>query len=170
MTKGRAALPSGFEDAAKSGAPCAEKLLTPIHFSPRGFVTHPWICYASRDNMRRFLANLVFCVMLWSSLAPLALTATGNATPACCRRNGKHHCMSGISGSAVSNDGGPIFRALPADCPYRSQIATLTAAARLEASTLSAPHSLSGILVPSANRVASDSRSRGSISQRGPPA
>jgi NAD(P)-dependent dehydrogenase (short-subunit alcohol dehydrogenase family) len=49
----------------------------------------------------------------------------GNDAPACCRRNGRHHCqMARMSMAALSADGIPSFSSSPSDCPYRSQKAT----------------------------------------------
>lgn len=43
--------------------------------------------------MRRAVASCVVGVPLWGFVAPLALAVTTDTTPACCRRNGKHHCQ-----------------------------------------------------------------------------
>jgi hypothetical protein len=59
--------------------------------------------WLARNRMRQFVASLVIAVMAWSFVGPAALAATGWDAPACCRRNGKHHCMSGTS--AVSTEG-----------------------------------------------------------------
>ena len=83
--------------------------------------------------MRGTIASLVLSVTAWSFMAPMALALTGADKPACCRRNGKHHCMSGMSGISASDSNSPVFRALPSCCPYRSEVATQPLAASLQA-------------------------------------
>jgi hypothetical protein len=47
--------------------------------------------------MRRFL-NIAFAVMLSVTLtAPLFNVSASSIAPACCRRNGAHHCMASMS-------------------------------------------------------------------------
>ena len=135
------------------------------------FVTAARDVLAFTDNMRRFFASLVLSVMALSLLAPMAQAATGAGAPSCCRRNGKHHCMSGISGTvAVSTDSLPGFRASSPVCPSRWQTATPTGLGRPQISTLS------GLLTPSATilrvdaLVSSDSCFTTRNSERGPPA
>jgi hypothetical protein len=60
--------------------------------------------------MRRLAASLLL-VLLLAGLALPMLLAQGSGVPACCRRNGKHHCMMLLRG-----DG---FRTAAANCPYR---------------------------------------------------
>jgi len=122
--------------------------------------------------MRRFVASLVLSLMAWSFVAPMALALTGKDVPACCRRNGKHHCqMAGMSAMAAPlADGVPSFSSHSSECPYRSQKATPTGTA--------APHTeiISTQELPLTDFVsASDSRLRYAQSstgnsQRGPPA
>jgi len=60
--------------------------------------------------MRRLIASFVLSLMAWSLAAPVAMAASGTAIPACCRRNGKHHCMSGMSDmGAMLTDDAPVF-------------------------------------------------------------
>jgi hypothetical protein len=139
--------------------------------SSHEFVTAARDVLAFTDNMRRFVASLVLSVMAWSLLAPMALAATGAGAPSCCRRNGKHHCMSGMSDTvAVSTDSLPGFRANSPVCPYRWQTATPTGLGRPQLSALS------GLLPPSAATlrvdalVSFDSCTTTCNSERGPPA
>src|SRR5664280_3716685 len=60
--------------------------------------------------MRRLAASLLL-VLLCAGLALPMLLARGDGVPACCRRNGKHHCAMLPQG-----DG---FRTSEASCPYR---------------------------------------------------
>ena|SRR5664279_470021 len=60
--------------------------------------------------MRRLAASLLLA-LLCAGLALPMLLARGDGVPACCRRNGKHHCVMLPQG-----DG---FRTSAANCPYR---------------------------------------------------
>jgi hypothetical protein len=120
--------------------------------------------------MRRFIASLVLSIVAWTFLVPTTLEATAAAASACCRRNGKHHCVSGTSGSVgISSHARPSFRAKSSDCPYRSKIATPTGEARPQSPEVSAlqPRSTSAIAV--VDYLLSDSRLFTFNSQRGPP-
>ena len=75
--------------------------------------------------LKRLIANSMLVILIASLLAPLALCFQQNRVPACCRRNGKHHCMSGMSGMLASKDKAPAFRTIPARCPFHSAVATL---------------------------------------------
>jgi hypothetical protein len=117
--------------------------------------------------MRRILTSFLLGVLAWSIVASLALAFATDTTPACCRRNGKHHCMSGLSGVAASDQ--PSFSTTPSRCTYRSQAATTTVVVALEASRTTAYYSPSEILaVGTASRVV-DSGSHSRITERGPP-
>jgi len=82
--------------------------------------------------LKRLIANSMLVILIASLLAPLALGFQQRTVPACCRRNGKHHCMSGISGVMASNDKAPAFRTIPARCPFRSTVATLAPIAQAQ--------------------------------------
>ena len=119
--------------------------------------------------MVRTVATFVMGVLAWSFISPLSLALTADAVPACCRRNGKHHCISGMSGMSDSGDRVPGFRSQSTSCPYRSQMAVPQVLARLKTSTDSARHSPSGILIERARTCAFDLSTAGPISPRGPP-
>ncbi len=55
------------------------------------------------------------------SLAPLAMASISDPVPACCRKDGKHHCNMGTSRLDASRDGQPRLRTQAPDCPFRSQ-------------------------------------------------
>jgi len=128
------------------------------------------ICYLSRSIMRRLVASFVLSVVAWGCLGPLALPATGNSTPACCRRNAKHHCAGDIPAWLASNDGTPSFRANPPDCPFRSQIVAPTSLAQPQ------HQAASTLLLPSASFISMadfpflSTCYAASDRQRGPPA
>jgi len=121
--------------------------------------------------MRRFVASLVLSVMAWSFVAPMASALTGTDVPACCRRDGKHHCMAGMSGmSATSTDGPFSFRSSSSVCPYRSRIAAPAGLAHPQSpvdSTLQPPLAT---VIAIVDCVSFESRLTTSNSQRGPPA
>jgi hypothetical protein len=121
--------------------------------------------------MRRFIARLVLSIVAWSFLVPTTLEATAAAASACCRRNGKHHCVStGTSGSVgISSHALPGFRAKSSHCPYRSKIAPLAGEARPQSPEVSAlqPQSTGAMAV--VDYLFSDSRLFIFNSQRGPP-
>lgn len=60
--------------------------------------------------MRRGVSSALLLVVLAVVLAPLALAGPASV-PACCRADGKHHCMG-----MKELDG---FRSQPGRCPYR---------------------------------------------------
>jgi hypothetical protein len=122
--------------------------------------------------MRRFVASLVLSLVAWSFVAPMALALTGNDAPACCRRNGKHHCqMAGMAAiAALSGDGIPSFSSHPSDCPYRSQKATPTGTAAPHTETVSAQKLPLTDFVFASDSGLRYSQSPTGISQRGPPA
>ena len=82
--------------------------------------------------LKRLIANSLLVILIASLLAPLALCFQQSSVPACCRRNGKHHCMAGVSGITASNDKAPVFRTIPSRCPFRSTVATLVPVARAQ--------------------------------------
>ncbi len=61
--------------------------------------------------MRRLAASFLLLLLCAGMTLPL-LQAQGSSVPACCRRNGKHHCEMLPQG-----DG---FRTAAPGCPYRS--------------------------------------------------
>jgi len=60
--------------------------------------------------MRRLSSSLLL-VVLWSGFALPFLQAQPETIPACCRRDGRHHCTMSLKG-----DG---FRANAPNCPWR---------------------------------------------------
>jgi hypothetical protein len=88
--------------------------------------------------VRRFIVTLLLSVMAWSYAAPAALAITEINTPACCRREGTHHCKAGISGAQAEPGVALVsMQANPSACPYHSPIAAPIGAAHLRSSTLS---------------------------------
>jgi hypothetical protein len=69
----------------------------------------------------------------------------------------------------AAGDQQPALRTIPSRCPYRSQTATTTVGAALEALRTTAYYSPSGILAVRSDSLVADSGSRFRITQRGPP-
>ncbi len=57
-------------------------------------------------------------------LLPFCNLNSEDALPACCRRDGKHHCAMSqqIMQPKVIASAGTVVRAATADCPYRSRL------------------------------------------------
>jgi hypothetical protein len=70
--------------------------------------------------LRRFLAIALLAVFGLPFVSPLfALGATSDTgLPACCRRNGKHHCMMSADEGATLSSDTQAFDAPPQQCPY----------------------------------------------------
>jgi hypothetical protein len=121
--------------------------------------------------MRRIVASLVLAVMALSFMPPMALGLAGTAAAACCRRTGKHHCASGVSGmTGLSTDDFPSFRANSHDCPYRYQIAAPTGVAHAQSSAVITLQTPSASLVAIVDGLFSGSLLATCNSERGPPA
>jgi hypothetical protein len=72
--------------------------------------------------MRRLLSICLFAAVLLPSLAPLlSMGAAAETTlPACCRRDGKHHCMGNMAVAAAA-DGQTRVQAPREICPYQQR-------------------------------------------------
>jgi hypothetical protein len=119
--------------------------------------------------MRRLLAIFVLYVIGCSSVAPAAFAAAYADTPACCRRDGKHHCESGMSGMSQTPANESGLRATAPDCPHRSLSATPAPAGQAAPSDFSSPElpHASLISLPTSFGFASQPVLRNS--ERGPP-
>jgi hypothetical protein len=78
--------------------------------------------------VRRLLAILIAILVGLPAVTPLFALATGDdpGRPACCRRDGKHHCMlvdMQTSGSAASSRSGFGAPAVSERCPYGAKSA-----------------------------------------------
>jgi hypothetical protein len=124
-------------------------------------------CYHFFEFMRRLLSTLVLFVISFGVFAPTALSAAGASTQVCCRRNGKHHCVSGAAD--VSGDTSASFAATSSDCPHHSLASLLTGAARLESNPSFILHLPTENLERVADVLFLGSRDRVQHSERGPP-
>jgi hypothetical protein len=77
--------------------------------------------------MRRLYSILLFAAILLPLIAPLLSSgaAAQSGVPACCRRDGKHHCMGGMTmATYASQEQG--FHAPRMACPYQQRAVNAT--------------------------------------------
>jgi hypothetical protein len=67
------------------------------------------------STMRRSIALSLLMIFSWMLIAPLLAPDAEAALPACCRRNGKHHCMMGGMEQTGGKDTG--LTSVSAKCP-----------------------------------------------------
>ncbi|HLW75944.1 MAG TPA: hypothetical protein VKS01_03145 [Bryobacteraceae bacterium] len=80
--------------------------------------------------MRRALASFVLALFGFPLIAPMVLDGSAANLPACCRREGKHHCAMSVS--AMSADlpaPGAAFQAIAPRCNAFPGAASTTASA-----------------------------------------
>jgi len=118
--------------------------------------------------MRRVLASFVFLMMSWTFAVPLLLGATGASVPACCRRDGEHHCSAGVSADAGNEL--PSARSTSPKCPHCSQIAPASIAGVPQPSGKGLIGASGGRLAREAFALPPALLGGFSNSQRGPPA
>ncbi len=121
--------------------------------------------------MKRLLAFALLFFFNAPLMTPLfALASTSDANlPACCRRNGTHHCAMMMEQTA-SND--PSFASVPEKCPFYPRPATLVriahAQAQAEAYNTTASVAVTQITPPAETR--SKAVFPSPYQKRGPPA
>jgi len=123
--------------------------------------------------VRKLLSILLLAAFGLPFVSPLfALGANGDTSlPACCRRNGKHHCTASTGERSTLASPDPQFRAPAEKCPYYPQALAaahpnLYTAPRADEVTASLASHPAGIAQTESKwRIARD-RSR---QQRGPP-
>lgn len=86
----------------------------------RTFVCVEAIEGASIKLLRRLLSIFLVAMFGLPLVSPLlALTAKSESNlPACCRKNGQHHCMMSVGDRALLAKHAPLFRAPVEKCPY----------------------------------------------------
>lgn len=73
--------------------------------------------------MRRILATFLIAIIASGFLLPVVMSAGENSTPACCRPNGKHHClMMQVSAQEDSARSLPRIHGPVSVCPYYDPI------------------------------------------------
>ena len=122
--------------------------------------------------LRRLLSILLLAVFGLPLVSPLFALSTSDVTrlPACCRRDGKHHCM-GMADRSNLTQQGTQFNAPAEKCPYcpsalvatHSELLALPIADAVFASLVSHP---AGVAQTEWMRRISRDRSR---QKRGPP-
>ena len=73
----------------------------------------------NQGELRRLISILLLAVLGLPLAAPLfaATSQSESRLPACCRKNGKHHCMGGMEMQAASS-AEPSFRTPLEKCPF----------------------------------------------------
>lgn len=73
--------------------------------------------------MSKLLSILLLVIFGFSPVLPLLATGTPDdaSLPACCRRNGKHHCAMQMNASGTALEAAPTFRAPQQRCPFAPQ-------------------------------------------------
>jgi len=110
--------------------------------------------------MRRISASAFLFVLFVGLMAPL-LAVGPRGVPACCRRDGKHHCNM-----AATGDG---FRASPAACPYGSSAVLLSPVAEFKESIFRAPLRTPARVAPLLRAFGIVQPARETARLRGPP-
>lgn len=74
----------------------------------------------NQGSLRKSLAIALLLALGLPFLAPLLALGQGvdASLPACCRRNGAHHCARSLEASRTDGDSGKHFRAPALKCPY----------------------------------------------------
>jgi len=120
--------------------------------------------------MRRSVSFLLMLVFLLGPLAA-ALGDDDASLPACCRRNGAHHCSMASLRAAIIASGKPIVTA-PSTCPnYPGDNALTASPIHGLAPLLVTPFSLPAVLhSPAAAHAAARASAERTRSSRAPPA
>jgi hypothetical protein len=66
--------------------------------------------------MRRSTAISLLMLFSWTLIAPFFAPDSHAILPACCRRNGKHHCSARMMGQLAGSQHG--FTTVAEKCPY----------------------------------------------------
>jgi len=119
--------------------------------------------------MRKIFASSLLALIAWGFLAPMAMASVSDPVPACCRKDGKHHCNMGTSRLDISRDGQLNLRAQAPDCPFRSYqgVTSIAVALPLNSDFATQLFVSARLLFPGS--VPLTSPAFGSISERGPP-
>jgi hypothetical protein len=81
-----------------------------------------------RKVVTRFIAIALLLIFAGDTALPALLADSESALPACCRRDGKHHCAMMDMLEKQEQSGGPSFRTVARKCPLfpRSTVAFFT--------------------------------------------
>jgi hypothetical protein len=72
--------------------------------------------------MRRALSILLLSLFAWMQAAPAFALDSQSGLPACCRRDGHHHCATGMADTSVSR----TFATIAPKCPASPQATAAT--------------------------------------------
>jgi len=122
--------------------------------------------------MRRALASFLAAVFSFPLIAAAVHAHAASDLPACCRRNGKHHCAMADMARQGELPAGPAVTASQPKCPLFPQAQIVPAGSKTilpgAAPRVGAPH-LFRLTVASADHRCPRLASRGSVQKRGPP-
>ncbi len=128
---------------------------------------------ASINPLRKFLSILLLAVFGLTVAAPLFALGNdaGTALPACCRKNGKHHCLGNMAERASGTSQGTHIDKPEQKCPFYPAANTashlnLLAPGVSSASLASLMSDPAGVVQTESKRRISCDRSR---QKRGPP-
>lgn len=88
----------------------------------RPFVSVTCDVLTFRSRMRGWFAKFTLLVMAWTCVAPAYAWASTTAVPACCRRDGMHHCMALEQMASPASSRQPAFDRHCQGCPFSAQI------------------------------------------------
>jgi hypothetical protein len=118
--------------------------------------------------MRRTLAISLVLLFAWTCAGPLFAVSAESTLPACCRANGKHHCMMS---AALLTHTGPRASVITDKCPHCPK--ALAAAHNQSSSTRPAQLVFAEVIAHSAAHAQTEARYRIAFSRsgqkRGPP-
>ncbi|MGH9522076.1 MAG: hypothetical protein ACRD3E_06060 [Terriglobales bacterium] len=72
--------------------------------------------------MRKTVSALMTVVVLMAILEPFATAAYAKSLPACCRRDGMHHCMMTHAEMSSAENSSTAVGTLPQTCPIRRSV------------------------------------------------
>jgi len=122
------AVPTGSSKFLREYFPCFRQMFGPS-FGPNswnGTSLELHRCDSSRVHrlLLRTMSGVLLAFFLLPLFAPFLSSDSESTLPACCRRDGKHHCaMSARLRESVQRaSSGPIAHAATPCCPYRSRL------------------------------------------------
>jgi hypothetical protein len=119
--------------------------------------------------MRRAITSVLLALFSFPLIAPVLLANVASDLPACCRRDGKHHC--GMADPQESPSGHAV-RATQSKCPLYPKASSVAGDSQTVLSS-DAPRVGAPPLFRSSRRMASHDTTlvalRGSVQKRGPP-
>jgi hypothetical protein len=122
----------------------------------------------------RLTAAALFLIIVAPFLLPLAVPGPESALPACCRRDGKHHCamMEHLQAQMQQQGSAATFRTAPEGCPCRALLfgRSISHAIGIPVSSTYYAGAVSHPAITIQTRVRARISSARSHQKRGPPA